>query len=95
MLFKKKNLSSSSSRSSGSSKYTYTSDGDEEDDNKPSYSEIVADYDALVANGTPRAKIAGAITEDYNSGYITKAQYDKLMSIYVRSSATSGGHYTY
>lgn len=64
-------------------------------DEKNSYDSIVADYDKLVANGTPRAKIAGAIKDDYNEGIITKEQYDKLMSIYVRPSATSGGHYTY
>ena len=94
LALQKKKVSSSSS-SSGSKKYTYTGGNGGKYDNKPSYSEIVADYDALVANGTPRAKIAGAITEDYNNGYLTKAQYDKLMSIYVRPSSTSGGHYTY
>ena len=95
LALQKKNLSSGSSSRSSSSTKKYVNTGGNEDNTKPSYSDIVADYDALVANGTPRTKIAGAITEDYNNGYLTKAQYDKLMSIYVRPSSTSGGHYTY
>ena len=62
---------------------------------KMSYKEIVSAADKLVANGESRTKIAGAITEQYRLGSITKKQYDTLMATYIRPSATSGGHYTY